>query len=807
MALFFYINDTDRTANVTAGTLVKTDQLQQRTDNCSFSMHGGTLPTDNQDLKIYDGATIASAAGAIMTLNSNYQTDANVFRAGQSLFIRINDADEEEVEVLSFVESTNTLTLVAAPSGTVSANDKIGELIFGGIVARVNTRNIHSLTNLEWLITGVDYTKIFDKKIISDTWTDVDSRYIINSFVNSTVNLNSTLDVIDYDDNTAIQAEYIEGTDGSNPTISSADFLEGDASGVFAWTFAVGTATWAATPTSKDVSQLVGVSSGTPTEGSLMLWIKTTDQVDITSFKIRIGSSSANYAECTFTLDESEDWQYIFVKLADSNKTTITGAPDWTAVDYAQIRITETATGQVKLNGLRVNADDSFTLLNVEPTGEFDDIRSPQLKPTALINLLAKSFEYLWYIDYTRDIHFQDIESIAAPFNLDSSTSNFFDLKLDVDASNLGNRVIIRGGEKTSDSTYAEVHEGNNATREWLLKTKFNNLVIKIDDNTSTDLMEAGTTTTTVNATTHGLTAGDHIVNRTRSAVREVLTTPTADQFTVEDVTAQTNGDTFSKFATTKTDGIEGIDDETLFDYVANSNEKSVRATDIEDTLIVGDFIRFSYNERTPIQLQYTDAGSATALKTLGLGDGVFDLDPITDRNIQDIGTALAMAQAKTREFANAVITGTFNTDQKGLRSGQLIRITDATRGIDDDYLIQRVVARQANGAYADYLQYQVTFGTTLYGWIEFMQKLLRTKDQIDLNVDDIVETYADSVEEMDVSDVNQTATDGGFLTGTVDEIITTDDTNVVYDNTIWRWEANGAGQTLTTRWNLFSWM
>lgn len=72
---------------------------------------------------------------------------------------------------------------------------------------------------------------------------------------------------------------------------------------------------------------------------------------------------------------------------------------------------------------------------------------------------------------------------------------------------------------------------------------------MKLDNNTSTDLTEALTTTTTIVATAHGLVAGDYIVNRTRAnAVREVLTVPNANSFTVAAVTGQVSGDTFSKF-------------------------------------------------------------------------------------------------------------------------------------------------------------------------------------------------------------------------------------------------------------------
>ncbi len=71
------------------------------------------------------------------------------------------------------------------------------------------------------------------------------------------------------------------------------------------------------------------------------------------------------------------------------------------------------------------------------------------------------------------------------------------------------------------------------------MKNKFKNLVVKLNNGTSTDTTEASTNTTTINATAHGLVTGDYIVNVTRSnAVREI-TRITDNQFTVEAVTGQ----------------------------------------------------------------------------------------------------------------------------------------------------------------------------------------------------------------------------------------------------------------------------
>lgn len=830
--ILYYINGSDRSGDVIADTLRITNQIGQRTDNCSFSVFQGTKPSENQDLKIYAAAYVSSISGSVITLKNSYQTGVNRFFVGQTVHLKIGDATEVTALVTAYNETTRELTVdytfssanailqedsggllteagdtlvqedsVASSTITLVENDLVGVLIFGGVISGVDDYNVENINILEWRITGVDYTKIFDKKLISDSWQSVDSRYIINDFVHRTVNYNQTIDELDYADNIAIQAEYIESGDGANPTIDSADFMEGNSSGVFSWTFSGGQAIWSATPTSMDLSQFTGISSGMPTAGELSLWAKTSDFADITTLKIRIGSSSSDYIECTLDLQDTTDWGFAMAKLVNG---TMTGTPDWTAADYAAIVVNETASGVIRINGIRLSQNGSFTMFGITPTPDFDDLRSPQLKPTALMNLLAKTWEYTWYVDYEKDIHFAAKEATLSPYNLSDTSNNFDALEVDVDASNIGNRVLIKGGEKTSASRYSQVFQGDGVLREWILKNKFNDLEVSIDNNGTTHAAEAGTTTTNIKITAHGLSTGDHVVNRTRTAVRQI-TVVDANNFTVEAVTSQTNGDTISFFASAQTLGVEGLADETTVDYVSNSNEKSVRATSIEATLTSTSYIRFEYNERIPIQVQYTDTTSANALKALGFGDGIFDLDPITDRNIKDTNTALTIAQAKVAQFANATILGRFKTDQEGLSAGQLLHVQETNRALDADYVIQKMTLRVRGGEFKDYFEISVEFGTTLFGWIEFMQKLLSAKDGIEINTDDIVETFVTSNEDVTTDDTGTTAI-GGFKKATLAEDVTTDDVNATYETTVpWQWEAS-SGQAVATRWDLFEW-
>ncbi|MDD2657822.1 MAG: hypothetical protein PHD04_04170 [Candidatus Pacebacteria bacterium] len=798
--ILYRINGTDRSANVRAQTLRITKQLGRRTDQCRFSIFDGTKPSENQDVKIYAAAQVDSVLGAVLTLKDSYQTGVSRFFVGQTIKVRIGETDEATRTVSAYNETTRELTLSSALA-TVVQGDAVGVLLFGGVVSTVGDSNIGQLSVLEWDVICVDYSRIFDRKLVSDSWQDVDARYIINDFVHRTVNYCQTLDALSYANATAIRAEWIEASDGGNPDVDAANFMEGTAAGVFAWVFAAGSALWEATPTAVDLSEFTGVATGTPTEGEATCWIKSSDIGDISAFYLRIGSDSSNYAKIPFTLVADTDWQFLMSKMTNA---TIVGVPNWTAVDYIAIELDETVSGTMKVNGIRVCQEGSFTLYNVKPTPAYDDSRAPQLKPSAFMETLAGTWEFVWYIDAEKDIHFTSKEVALCPHGIADTGLNFTDLEVEVDASQIGNRILIRGGERLSTSQYAQVFEGDGAVREWLLKNKFSGLEVTVDDGGTTSAAEVGTTTTNIKITGHGLSTGDHVINRTRSNAVRAITKVDNDNFTVEAVTSQTNGDSISKFATTKTVGVEGITDESTVLYVGNSNEKSVRATATETTLPSGTFIRFEYYERVRVTFLYAHNASVAALKALGFGDGVFDLDPITDMNITDVNTALDMARAKVELYSNPIITGNFRSDQEGFNAGQLINVVDSVRGISTDYVIQRVTMRERGGAFKDYFEIAVEFGTSLFGWTEFMQKLLSTKDKIEINTDEEIETFETSSEEVACADVNSEAL-GGFKKQTSDETVTSDDVNARYLMTAWKWEAS-TGQAVPTRWDLFHW-
>lgn len=799
--LYLYLDGTLRSADLEADTLTIKNQIQQRADTVSFRLIGGTKPEEWDDIRIFKGTTIAGFSGVTVTLDPYFQDDVGYFYPGQKLMIRIGDSDEESVEVLTYDEDAMEIVLVAAPSGTVSVGDKIGFQIFGGTMLAPKTVNVTIAENIEYECTGTDYTKLFDKKLISDTWEDVDSRYIINDVCNTTINFNVELNDMDYADNAAVQSNWTESNDGTNPTNVSSGFIQGVGAVQFNWTYSGGQAWFTDDITAVDCSELVGASTGAPTEGNLTFWYKRTSASGISNLRWAICSGSgANCLLIDHVPESDTDWHFVSIPL--TKYASVDASTNWAAINLLQLRVSETTNAGIIIDDVRITAEGSFTLYNVQETPAFDDFRAPRTKPTAFMQLLATTWEYIWYIDYERDIHFVSSETEGAPW--DATNDNVVDLQTEVDASQVGNRIQIEGGEETSASVYAEIKQGDDATREWVLKTKFNNLEISLDDNGTTAVAGAGTTTTNIELTGHGLSNGDHVVNRTTGVVREV-TVVDPNNLTVEADAAMAPGDTISFFSTVKTSGVEGIDDETLFNYMQNSNEKSVRSSSAEPTLTTTDYIRFSYNERVPIQLQYHDSASSDALKAIGLGDGIFDLDPIIDGNIDSRALAISIAQAKVSTYSNPTISGTYRTDQHGVRAGMIQRIIDSNRSFDAEHVVQTVTLKQKGGQFYDNFRHSVMFGTTLFGWIEFMQKLQSTKDNIEVNTDAVVATFVTANETVESSDVNSAEINGGDERAASAETVESGETNTVdtLATGTWRYEPNGVGQTFESRFDL----
>lgn len=815
-----FINDIDRTDYLEQTSVQINDQIQNKANTLRFVLIPGlgTSPEENQEVFLYDTVKLVSASGSTIVIEDKTASGFSVlskevltsgdpffgngrgkFRTGEAFWLGVGISTLEKVTIASIARHTTPGQVVITSTANIlnahSSNEDCGKRVFGGVISSISKENPRLLSDVNFVIDCYDFTKIFDKKNINDSWEDVDARYVVNDFMNTTVNYNKVVDAMDYDNQTALRAEWIESGDGNNPNLETASIIQGTSAAEFPWTNSGGTALFSATPTSSDYSPFTGASSGAPTKGNATFWYKIASGA--TSVGLRLGSDASNYVTVSFVPIMDGEWHFISLSL---KLGSLTGTPVWTALDYAAIAITETASGSIFIDDIRVTADKSFTMYGLEATPLFDDIRASFKKPTVFMERIAKTLSYYWYVDYERDVALFDKETRPAPFSVTTTSDNFDELTVDIDASQIKNRQAVVGGTKPSDSLYSQVFEGNNATREWVLKAKFENLSIKLDDGSDTDTTEAGTNTTTVNATGHGLVTGDYITNRTRANAVRRITRITNDQFTVEAVPSQTNGDSFTKFTVAKTVGVENLVDETTVDYVSNYQEKSIRATESEATLESGEFILLTYNEIVAIRTQVSNPASIAALKLILGGDGIFDGAVIVDSSLDSAQAARDRAQAEINAYSNPIVSIKFKTDHEGLESGQSVRVTDPAKGIDGDFVIQKVRADYRTN---DYPRFDVTAASTLFGIIEYFQKLSAAFNDRDIDPDAIIDQIISEVETINLTESNtigasEQVTESPTITITPSETAT--DRNMTTDPYLWQPDASDA------RYNLAQW-
>jgi hypothetical protein len=245
----------------------------------------------------------------------------------------------------------------------------------------------------------------------------------------------------------------------------------------------------------------------------------------------------------------------------------------------------------------------------------------------------------------------------------------------------------------------------------------------------------------------------------------------------------------FATSFTERTVGVENLVDEASVDFVFSFQEKTVRNASYA-VLPEGDIIRFDYYPYMPIRVQVTDPTSVAAMKLLTGGDGIYDGAPITDLSIRSFEEARQRANAEIDAYKNGVVTISFETDTDGLDAGQVIRITDSQRGIDDTYLIQQIKRKPEQGARATY---SVQASTSLFGMIEFLQLLLK-RSETDINQNEIVDILVALNEIVTIADA--------YVLTQKDKVVTAGDLDIrKWDFTDLTGSVTGATATLTTDW------
>lgn len=238
------------------------------------------------------------------------------------------------------------------------------------------------------------------------------------------------------------------------------------------------------------------------------------------------------------------------------------------------------------------------------------------------------------------------------------------------------------------------------------------------------------------------------------------------------DVTITVNG-------VSKTLGIKNVDT-TGFDYYLNFQEKYIEQDSGLTILATTDTLAVTYTYDIPILVAVEDTASIAA-------NGVKEF-AIFDKTINTTQAARDRASAELTDYANDIIEGSFTTHTMGFRSGQYININLSEYGINDDYIVQKVVAR-ALGAGRFVYTVSIASSKTM-GIIKFLISLLEAnRNLIELDDNEVVDELLqvqDSLLSDSLTDALVIDSSGPYFTWCTDSLQSTPITRARWDLFQW---------------------
>lgn len=121
-----------------------------------------------------------------------------------------------------------------------------------------------------------------------------------------------------------------------------------------------------------------------------------------------------------------------------------------------------------------------ISTVNVEEGVTIDRISFNYIQPSQAFRKIAELTGRHWFLDYDKDIHYTTADSDVTPFNITASQTGFWGLEISKDASQIKNRVYVRGGTKLSEFTNYTT-TGDGVARQFVLPDKPHDVTIEVD--------------------------------------------------------------------------------------------------------------------------------------------------------------------------------------------------------------------------------------------------------------------------------------------------------------------------------------
>lgn len=793
--LRIYASNTDVTQYVEYGSVKISEQLNNRANTCTFDINQQKID-ESEIIHVYEYMELVAQANswqAILQVDDTYQY-FQIYKAGDELLLDFQWSNPTYVTILSIDHTTKQITLTANLSSTFAKGVFVWRLVFWWTVERNPDEEIWHSWTFSYKISCTDRTTTFNRQVVVETFENTYMREIF------------WLSVYEFCANDASTNLDFFQTAWSEwgvwlPMTDSPDKIQ--------WTFAqktgtswAWTATWTKTITSVDLSTMEDVR----------LRHKTGETYwnTITSLKYRVWNDASNYYEWTSVwngVDNEDCWNYENFKLLRPD--VVVGTVDLTTIDWLQIEVI--ATGVIP--DWNIIFDHTFATLwwitiknTIRWDRKFVDVRVQYKKPSVLFEEITKLQWIFRYIDYDRDVNVFKNDAKPAPYNLSDTSKNYWDLSISADISMLKNRQTVKWGEAPMAFLYTQDSENDWLVESWLLDYKPKDIAIYVayqDKNITNASRSWGVATITSNS--HWYNDWDQI------AITDLLPNWYNGSYTVQNAALNT----FDVLITNnpwayiswwkvgifqqKTIGIQNIDDPLLFDYVFNFNEKTVlRASD--DILPKWSVLRRQYFPYQAIQVRVSDPASIAIMQSIWWWNGIFDWSLIIDKSILTYAEARRRARAELNAYSNPIISARFETEQSWLKAWQVIHITDTSRWIDEDFLIQTVNRKSKKGAISIFT---VSCASTMFGLIEFFQLLLKRTSNLQIDIQELVDIVVNDDETISINDAVTTLKQTNVFTAASKMIKWTDFTYNAWSRSYgsWNWNIIHTNKNRDNQW------
>jgi hypothetical protein len=384
--------------------------------------------------------------------------------------------------------------------------------MFGGNIVDIQETSL--VDEIRFQVVVKDYTHAMDSFLVVESYQNKPVINIIIDILNTFINKNNRIGIATFETNEIWSAGSADTT----------NFRVGSQGRVL-------TSSGSTTTAYRDIAlnlQPTGYS--------------TSDYIDIDVYVDTI----SNLSSCVMKLGNTAMTTYYSksitglvsgwnrVHLLKSGFST-TGSPSWSSISRIQLEVTAVAatTVNVTFDNWNEHKASAFTCnASFSATQIVSYMAFNYIQPSKAFQKMAELFQWQWYVDENKDIHFFAKFTEPAPFDLTDTSGNYVPKSLVVkrNADQLRNSIYVRGGEYQGSAINDDLsHQVDGTNKLFKLAYKYTDYTLTVAGTTravGVENLDSYTSNVGAKQTTFGtanVTIGDAAA-RTRQA-QQVITT------------------------------------------------------------------------------------------------------------------------------------------------------------------------------------------------------------------------------------------------------------------------------------------